>query len=92
MFTDIESVCQSQAPTAVSIQEPVTCAGCGEQVLDRFFLLAAGRVWHNPCLRCSQCQCELQTHPSLYWRDGNIYCHFPTLFGFKCQIQEVQSL
>uniref|UniRef100_A0A668TEP7 LIM/homeobox protein Lhx9 n=1 Tax=Oreochromis aureus TaxID=47969 RepID=A0A668TEP7_OREAU len=52
----------------------MTCAGCGEQVLDRFFLLAAGRVWHNPCLRCSQCQCELQTHPSLYWRDGNIYC------------------
>uniref|UniRef100_A0A3Q0RL94 LIM/homeobox protein Lhx9 n=1 Tax=Amphilophus citrinellus TaxID=61819 RepID=A0A3Q0RL94_AMPCI len=60
--------------TAVNIQEPMTCAGCGEQVCDRFFLLAAGRVWHNPCLRCSQCHCELQTHPSLYWRDGNIYC------------------
>uniref|UniRef100_A0A8C6M3F0 LIM/homeobox protein Lhx9 n=1 Tax=Nothobranchius furzeri TaxID=105023 RepID=A0A8C6M3F0_NOTFU len=60
--------------TAVSIQEPIICAGCGEQVCDRFFLLAAGRVWHNVCLCCSQCQCELQTHPSLYWRDGNIYC------------------
>ncbi|CAI5692081.1 unnamed protein product [Oreochromis niloticus] len=73
----------SQAPTAVSIQEPMTCAGCGEQVLDRFFLLAAGRVWHNPCLRCSQCQCELQTHPSLYWRDGNIYCQqdYCRMFG-----------
>uniref|UniRef100_A0A3P8PHA0 LIM zinc-binding domain-containing protein n=1 Tax=Astatotilapia calliptera TaxID=8154 RepID=A0A3P8PHA0_ASTCA len=47
---------------------------CTALLLDRFFLLAAGRVWHNPCLRCSQCQCELQTHPSLYWRDGNIYC------------------
>ncbi|XP_039859966.1 LIM/homeobox protein Lhx9-like [Simochromis diagramma] len=73
----------AQAPTAVSIQEPVTCAGCGEQLLDRFFLLAAGRVWHNPCLRCSQCQCELQTHPSLYWRDGNIYCQqdYCRMFG-----------
>uniref|UniRef100_A0A8D0A8I5 LIM/homeobox protein Lhx9 n=1 Tax=Sander lucioperca TaxID=283035 RepID=A0A8D0A8I5_SANLU len=58
----------------VSIQEPMTCAGCGEQVCDRFFLLAAGSVWHGVCLRCSQCHCELQTHPSLYWRDGNIYC------------------
>uniref|UniRef100_A0A3P8SNU0 LIM zinc-binding domain-containing protein n=1 Tax=Amphiprion percula TaxID=161767 RepID=A0A3P8SNU0_AMPPE len=63
-----------QVLTAVSIQEPMMCAGCGEQVCDRFFLLAAGRVWHSVCLRCSQCQCELQTHPSLFWRDGNIYC------------------
>lgn len=69
-----KSVCLSQTPTAVSIQEPMMCAGCGEQVCDRFFLLAAGRVWHSVCLRCSQCHCELQTHPSLYWRDGNIYC------------------
>uniref|UniRef100_A0A3Q1JZE9 LIM/homeobox protein Lhx9 n=1 Tax=Anabas testudineus TaxID=64144 RepID=A0A3Q1JZE9_ANATE len=53
---------------------PITCAGCGEQVCDRFFLLAAGRVWHSVCLRCSQCHCELQTHASLFWRDGSIYC------------------
>uniref|UniRef100_A0A7N6AG90 LIM/homeobox protein Lhx9 n=1 Tax=Anabas testudineus TaxID=64144 RepID=A0A7N6AG90_ANATE len=63
-----------QTPTAVSIPEPITCAGCGEQVCDRFFLLAAGRVWHSVCLRCSQCHCELQTHASLFWRDGSIYC------------------
>ncbi|XP_070701963.1 LIM/homeobox protein Awh-like [Pempheris klunzingeri] len=69
-----ESAAADDTPTVVSIQEPMTCAGCGEQVCDRFFLLAAGRVWHGVCLRCSQCQCELQTHPSLYWRDGNIYC------------------
>ncbi|XP_036949261.1 LIM/homeobox protein Lhx9-like [Acanthopagrus latus] len=71
------------APTAVSIQEPMTCAGCGEQVCDRFFLLAAGRLWHSACLRCSACQCELQTHPSLFWRDGNIYCQqdYCRMFG-----------
>ncbi|XP_053302367.1 LIM/homeobox protein Lhx9-like [Pleuronectes platessa] len=69
-----ESAAADEAPTAVSIQEPMTCSGCGEQVCDRFFLLAASRVWHGTCLRCSQCQCELQTHPSLYWRDGDIYC------------------
>ncbi|KAM3595846.1 uncharacterized protein V6R79_003800 [Siganus canaliculatus] len=63
--------------------EPMACGGCGEQVCDRFFLLAAGRVWHSACLRCSQCQCELQTHPSLYWRDGVIYCQqdYCRLFG-----------
>ncbi|XP_041665688.1 LIM/homeobox protein Awh-like [Cheilinus undulatus] len=61
-------------PAAVSFQETMACSGCGEQVSDRIFLLAAGGVWHSACLRCCQCQCELQTHPSLYWRDGNIYC------------------
>nr|XP_020478263.1 LIM/homeobox protein Awh-like [Monopterus albus] len=78
-----ESTAADNTPTAVSIQEPIVCAGCGEQVCDRFFLLAAGRVWHNVCLRCSHCQCELQTHPSLFWRDGNIYCQqdYSRMFG-----------
>ncbi|XP_056277570.1 LIM/homeobox protein Lhx9-like [Pseudoliparis swirei] len=52
----------------------MACAGCGERVCDRFFLLAAGGAWHGACLRCSRCRCELQTQPSLFWRDGNIYC------------------
>uniref|UniRef100_A0A671TN35 LIM/homeobox protein Lhx9 n=1 Tax=Sparus aurata TaxID=8175 RepID=A0A671TN35_SPAAU len=79
----VKCVCPCQAPTAVSIQEPMTCAGCGEQLCDRFFLLAAGRLWHSACLRCSACQCELQTHPSLFWRDGNIYCQqdYCRMFG-----------
>uniref|UniRef100_A0A3P9IFV6 LIM zinc-binding domain-containing protein n=1 Tax=Oryzias latipes TaxID=8090 RepID=A0A3P9IFV6_ORYLA len=72
-----------QAPLAVSIRDPMVCAGCGELVCDRFFLLAAGRVWHGACLRCSLCHCELQTHASLYWRDGNIYCQqdYCRIFG-----------
>ncbi|KAK2830874.1 hypothetical protein Q5P01_018805 [Channa striata] len=78
-----EAAAADNTPTAVSIQEPITCSGCGEQVCDRFFLLAAGKVWHSACLRCSQCHCELQTHPSLFWRDGNIYClqDYCRLFG-----------
>uniref|UniRef100_UPI0037E7F574 LIM/homeobox protein Awh-like n=1 Tax=Semicossyphus pulcher TaxID=241346 RepID=UPI0037E7F574 len=78
-----ESAAADNNPAAVSVQEPMTCAGCGEQLCDRFFLLATGRVWHGACLRCSQCHCELQTHPSLYWRDGNIYCQqdYCRMFG-----------
>ncbi|KAL6100258.1 uncharacterized protein ACO6RY_01904 [Pungitius sinensis] len=69
--------------TPASIREPMTCAGCGEQVCDRFFLLAAGGVWHGACLRCSRCRCELQTHASLFWRDGSIYCQqdYCRMFG-----------
>ncbi|XP_030645135.1 LIM/homeobox protein Lhx9-like [Chanos chanos] len=61
--------CQSPA-----MDSPFTCAGCGGRVCDQVILLAAGQAWHGECLRCSQCQCELQTHPSLYSRDGSIYC------------------
>uniref|UniRef100_A0A3P8WTC5 LIM/homeobox protein Lhx9 n=1 Tax=Cynoglossus semilaevis TaxID=244447 RepID=A0A3P8WTC5_CYNSE len=59
------------------------CCGCRGQVYDRFFLLAAGGAWHSSCLRCSQCQCELQTHGSLYCRHGNIYCQqdYNRMFG-----------
>ncbi|KAJ0055205.1 hypothetical protein NL108_012716, partial [Boleophthalmus pectinirostris] len=61
----------------------ITCASCGGRVQDRFFLLAAGRVWHSSCLCCSECHCELQTQPSLFWRDGAPYCHlhYCRLFG-----------
>ncbi|CAJ1082865.1 LIM/homeobox protein Lhx9-like [Xyrichtys novacula] len=78
-----ERAAADDPPAAVTIQEPVMCAGCGEQVCDRFFLLAAGQVWHGACLRCSQCHGELQTHPSLFWRDGHIYCQqdYNRLFG-----------
>ncbi|CAL8374267.1 unnamed protein product [Boreogadus saida] len=59
---------------APSLQEPILCAGCGGRVVERFFLLAAGRAWHGACLRCCQCHRELETSPSLYWRGGNTYC------------------
>ncbi|KAI4874228.1 hypothetical protein NFI96_009380, partial [Prochilodus magdalenae] len=61
-------------PSPSFVAAPLICGGCGEQVSDRFVLLAAGQAWHGSCLRCSQCQCELQTHSSLYCRDGSIYC------------------
>ncbi|XP_032435903.1 LIM/homeobox protein Awh-like isoform X2 [Xiphophorus hellerii] len=82
-----DNTASENVSTSVSIPEPIICAGCGEQVCDRFFLLAAGRVWHSICLRCSQCHCELQTHPSLFWRDGNIYCqqdYSRTFGGGQC--------
>ncbi|XP_056154028.1 LIM/homeobox protein Lhx9-like [Lampris incognitus] len=82
--TGAEESAEGDDTTASCTQEPMMiCAGCGERVCDRFFLLAAGRVWHGVCLCCSQCHCQLQTHPSLYWRQGNIYCQrdYCRLFG-----------
>ncbi|XP_059206093.1 LIM/homeobox protein Awh-like [Centropristis striata] len=81
--TEEESAAASESAVAVAVQQPMTCGGCSQQVADRFFLLAAGSVWHAVCLRCSYCHCELQTHNSLYWRDGSIYCQqdYCRMFG-----------
>ncbi|XP_013997185.1 LIM/homeobox protein Lhx9 [Salmo salar] len=64
----------ASSPATGLVEEPLVCAGCEGRVCDRFVLLAAGRAWHEACLRCSQCQCELQTHLTLFCRDGSIYC------------------
>ncbi|XP_072530128.1 LIM/homeobox protein Awh-like [Salminus brasiliensis] len=70
-------------PSPSLVAAPLICGGCGERVSDRVVLLAAGQAWHGACLRCSQCQCELQTHSSLYCRDGSIFCQhdYCSLFG-----------
>ncbi|XP_049328674.1 LIM/homeobox protein Lhx9-like [Astyanax mexicanus] len=73
----------SSTPSPSVAAAPPVCGGCGERVSDRFVLLAAGQAWHGACLRCSSCHCELQSHSSLYCRDGNIYCQqdYCSLFG-----------
>jgi hypothetical protein len=52
----------------------VTCAGCGSQICDRFYLLAVDRKWHVTCLQCSQCRQALDREVTCFARDGNIYC------------------
>ncbi|KAL0962338.1 hypothetical protein UPYG_G00338800 [Umbra pygmaea] len=62
------------SPCTGAVGDLMLCAACGGRVCDRFVILAAGRAWHGACLRCSQCQCELQSHLTLYCREGSIYC------------------
>uniref|UniRef100_A0A3B4BI34 LIM zinc-binding domain-containing protein n=1 Tax=Periophthalmus magnuspinnatus TaxID=409849 RepID=A0A3B4BI34_9GOBI len=69
------SAAMDQSTCSLCVYSPITCGGCGGHIQDRFFLLAAGRAWHSVCLCCSVCHCELQTQPSLFWRDGAPYCH-----------------
>lgn len=50
------------------------CAGCGQQISDRFYLYAVDRQWHASCLQCSQCARTLDDEVTCFARDGNIYC------------------
>ncbi|XP_055342790.1 LIM domain only protein 3-like isoform X2 [Paramacrobiotus metropolitanus] len=35
------------------------CSGCGTVILDRFYLKALDKLWHEDCLKCACCDCRL---------------------------------
>lgn len=54
--------------------EASACAGCGDRIQDRFYLLAVDRQWHAACLKCCECKLPLDSDLTCFARDGNIYC------------------
>lgn len=60
--------------TILDGQPVILCSGCGTRILDRFFLLVADQHWHVPCLRCVDCNVQLDTQLTCFARDGNIFC------------------
>ncbi|KAG8187213.1 hypothetical protein JTE90_020082 [Oedothorax gibbosus] len=54
--------------------QPSTCAFCGLQIADRFYLQVADRQWHVSCLKCYSCSAPLDNQNTCYFRDGHIYC------------------
>ena len=54
---------------------PKHCAGCGGKIVERFFLHALDRFWHNSCLKCSCCGAMLaDLGSSCFTRSGMIMC------------------
>ena len=66
----------------------VFCAGCGQSIADRFYLVAVDRTWHSECLRCSECQRTLDTAHSCFARQNRIYCKddYYRSFAYSFQI------
>lgn len=56
------------------VSEVNLCDGCGQKILDRYYLFAVDKRWHATCLQCSQCARTLATEIKCFYRDGNIYC------------------
>ncbi|KAK2189131.1 hypothetical protein NP493_115g14000 [Ridgeia piscesae] len=65
--------------------EPCRCAACGDQILERYYLLAVDKQWHVSCLKCSQCHLSLDSQLTCFAKDGQIYCKhdYYRLFGVK---------
>ncbi|XP_008469237.1 protein apterous-like, partial [Diaphorina citri] len=55
-------------------EEKSSCGGCGQPIIDRFYLLAVDRQWHLGCLQCAHCHVPLHSELSCFSRHGNIYC------------------
>lgn len=54
--------------------EPRYCTACGDAIADRYVLEVGGCTWHASCLRCCVCLTPLDSQPSCYLRDRQIYC------------------
>lgn len=60
--------------TTTELEAAGPCAGCGQRIADRFYLLAVDRRWHAACLQCCACRHALDGEVTCFSRDGNIYC------------------
>lgn len=61
-------------PNTSSENSTITCAGCGIRITDRYFLLVAEQHWHVTCLRCADCNIQLESQLTCFIREGLLYC------------------
>ncbi|XP_050399194.1 LIM/homeobox protein Lhx3 isoform X2 [Patella vulgata] len=61
-----------------------TCAGCSDQIFDRFILKVLERSWHSKCLKCADCMIQLSD--KCFSKGDQVYCKddFFKRFGTKC--------
>ena len=48
------------------------CAGCSEQILDRFILKVLDRSWHSKCLKCTDCHAQLTD--KCFSKNDEVFC------------------
>jgi len=60
------------------------CAGCREQIRDRFMFSVIDLHWHQDCVQC--CDCSSKLNEKCYTVDGKLYCKLDywRRFGPKC--------
>lgn len=61
-------------PDSSADNQTIICAGCGTRIVDRYFLLVAEQHWHVTCLRCADCNLQLDSQLTCFIRDGLIFC------------------
>ncbi|GAB0096593.1 LIM domain transcription factor LMO4 [Sergentomyia squamirostris] len=62
------------------------CGGCGGKIVERYYLHALDKYWHNSCLKCSCCGTMLaDIGSSCYTKAGMILCKadYSRMFGMS---------
>jgi len=74
----------SSQETNMTSQQVQLCAGCDQQILDRYMLCINDVYWHENCLECCVCRCPL--NDSCYSKENKLFCRgdYRRLFGAKC--------
>lgn len=67
-------VCANTTATNSGSNGNAICSGCGHRILDRYYVLAVDRQWHNECLKCHNCAIVLSNQLTCFSRDGLILC------------------
>jgi len=66
---------QPQTSKQLAAGGPRSCHGCGCTITDRYMLEAVERYWHEACLKCSCCNCQLDILGcTLFSRGGLLLC------------------
>lgn len=64
------------AAAAGTDKKPFVCAKCSQVIKDKYYMQVMDRCWHDHCLRCDYCSCQLGDayNQSLYTRDNRVMC------------------
>lgn len=65
---------QGESSVICSVPPSSICSGCGLRILDRFYIQAVEKQWHDDCLRCHACGIVLSNELTCFARDGVILC------------------
>ncbi|XP_058267112.1 insulin gene enhancer protein isl-2b-like isoform X2 [Hemibagrus wyckioides] len=66
---------------------PSFCVGCGLVIRDRFVLsVFPDLLWHVACLKCAECQQNLEESHTCFIKDGKTLCKddYSRLYASKC--------
>lgn len=57
-------------------KKPAVCAKCSQAIRERFYMKVDDRYWHDQCLRCDHCDCQLGDayNQTLFTRDNRLLC------------------
>lgn len=74
--TDEGYASPGSAPSTSPERKPLICAKCQHVINDRFYMQVMDRSWHDQCLRCDYCACQLGDayNQSLFTRDNRVLC------------------